>query len=859
MSKNIINKKIMGVFFLIAAHSISSANCIKPIYSGENLWKLVARIGECLDDGLQEIESKVDAIQCASTPCEHVITQADIPYYITSPGTYCLGESVTAVDENFLIAIVSNDVILDLSGYQINGGTQGGLSEGAAAGVIVFPGTSNITIKNGTISNCALVGVDVGGFFDGFPLQAPTSCITLEDLRVLDIITYFPDFSNFEQLDLVGSTLDSLSAVSGFDKVLECCLGEEVNRIRIPVGIFIDDANHVVINNCQVFRSLGDGYYLHHVQDACVKNSQAYNNGGNGFVFDNDDVSSITSCKAEQNGFNGFYEVACNGDNSYKKCIAKQNGVHGFRIIGSGKTVEECIANQNTLDGFFVVSPQNSTVDGSLDITFGTGGKVTTDLGGADNQARAMVLQNDGKIVVAGFAIVAGNYDFMIVRYNTDGSLDTTFNGTGIVTTDFGGTDDFAYAVAIQEDGKIVAAGHTSNGVIALARYNPDGSLDTSFNGTGKVTTSINGSDDEAFAVAIQQDGKIVAAGYSFNGSANLFAVVRYNTNGSLDTTFNPLGAMPGTVTTSFGGNDNEGLGMALQADGKIVVTGFSNPTGVSNYDFATARYNLDGSLDLSFNGTGKVLTDIGASDEGAHAIAIQKDGKIVIAGYTTSTSPTNQNGVVVRYTIDGILDTNFNGTGIVIENLPASSDQLNAVAIQKDGKIVAAGFSVLAGNTDFFLVRYTTAGTLDMASFNPMGVNPGTVTTDFGNDDTAYALAIQKDGKLVAAGNSFLGDEFDFALARYNIFKRPSAIQDSIAMENGRDGFNILDAYKMTLVNNVAAANACNGFISAAPETSALDVITKNVGDNNTCADYSNIDAEIVTASAGEWVNIEL
>ena len=168
---------------------------------------------------------------------------------------------------------------------------------------------------------------------------------------------------------------------------------------------------------------------------------------------------------------------------------------------------------------------------GSLDTTFNTTGKVTTAIGAINDSALAVAIQSDGKIVAAGYSYNGANYDFALVRYNTDGSLDTTFNTTGKVTTAIGASNDSAYVIAIQSDGKIVAAGYSDNGAnydFALVRYNTDGSLDTTFNTTGKVTTAIGASNDYAYAVAIQSDGKIVAAGYSYNGANDDFALVRY-------------------------------------------------------------------------------------------------------------------------------------------------------------------------------------------------------------------------------------------------------------------------------------------------------------------------------------------
>ena len=248
---------------------------------------------------------------------------------------------------------------------------------------------------------------------------------------------------------------------------------------------------------------------------------------------------------------------------------------------------------------------------GDLDTSFDSDGKVTTEVGSTDDFARSVAIQSDGKIVAAGFSSNGSDWDFALVRYNTDGSLDTSFDSDGKVTTAIGSGDDHAVSVAIQSDGKIVAAGYSngSNWDFALVRYNTDGSLDTNFDSDGKVTTAIGGGADYAVSVAIQSDGKIVAAGYS-NGSNFDFALVRYNTDGSLDTSFDS----DGKVTTDFGSGSDYGSSVTIQSDGKIVAAGGSS--NGSNRDFALVRYNTDGSLDTSFDSDGKVTTAIGSGTE---------------------------------------------------------------------------------------------------------------------------------------------------------------------------------------------------------------------------------------------------
>jgi len=419
---------------------------------------------------------------------------------------------------------------------------------------------------------------------------------------------------------------------------------------------------------------------------------------------------------------------------------------------------------------------------GDLDPTFGNGGIVITNRhnsnGNGNNlyAAHAMAIQPDGKIVVVGegFTSPSDSWDFAVVRYNPDGSLDNSFGG-GIVNTPVGNSQDIAHSVAIQTDGKIVVAGSTCSGVgtfgctgfsFAVVRYNPDGSLDTSFNGTGIVSTAAGNSDSGASDLAIQTDGKIVVAGISGNFHAGIsgngnFAIVRYNPNGSLDTSFNSSGK----AITPVGYASS----LAIQADGKIVVAG-SNGNGILDSSFVIVRYNPNGSLDTSFNGTGIVIT--GNSDGGASDLAIQTDGKIVVAGDSLAAAGNWRTAdfAIVRYKPDGSLDTSFGGTGKIIIPDSDSVDSARSVAIQPNGKIVVAGDSSNIGSdftvegSDFALVRLNPNGSLD-TSFN----DTGTVITSVGNAwDTASSVAIQTDGKIVVAGDTGPDDFKYFAVVRY-------------------------------------------------------------------------------------------
>jgi uncharacterized delta-60 repeat protein len=409
--------------------------------------------------------------------------------------------------------------------------------------------------------------------------------------------------------------------------------------------------------------------------------------------------------------------------------------------------------------------------NGSLDTSFGAGGKVVTAIGSSDDYASSIAIQSDGKIVVAGYLWNGSGYDFALSRYNPDGSLDTSFGMGGKVTTAIGLSNGYANSVEIQSDGKIVVAGFSRNGSdadFALVRYNVDGSLDTSFGIGGIVTTAIGSTSEVAHSLAIQSDGKIVAAGYSDNESDVDFALVRYNVDGSLDTSF----GVGGIVTTAVGSSFDEVYSVVIQSDGKIVAAGHS--WNGSDSDFALVRYNVDGSLDTTFGIGGKVTTAIGSSEDLVTSVVTQGDGKIVAAGI--SYDERYSDFALVRYNVDGSLDTTFGIDGIVTTVIGSESSYAYSIKIQGNGKIVAAGHSGSGGGRDVFaLARYNVDGSLDTS----FGID-GIVTTAIGSSsDYAYSVAIQSNGKIVAAGYSWNGSNDDFALARYNA---TSAAEDDAA-----------------------------------------------------------------------------
>lgn len=383
-----------------------------------------------------------------------------------------------------------------------------------------------------------------------------------------------------------------------------------------------------------------------------------------------------------------------------------------------------------------------------------------------------------------------------------DGTLDSTFGVNGLVTTNLGGDDDTAQAVAVQTDGKIVVAGYSNNGAfnnVAVARYNADGTLDSTFGTLGTLNFSIGAdptaSASSASSIAIQPDGKILIGGKSQQPGPNDsygsdFTLIRLNTDGTFDTSFgvNNNGiALADFTTGNFQVNDAI-LTIALQPDGKIVAGGLTG----ANFDIALARFNSTGTLDTSFGNGGKVVTPIGTQNEIINTLKIQSDGKIVAAGYTQASN--FNNCVVLRYNTDGSLDSGFGSGGKVITNVSfgnfINNDELYGLAIQTDGKIVAVGDSKDNSNSNFVVIRYNANGSLD-SSFGTGGVTQTPLGTAGGfYTGTAYSVALLPNGKIVASGVGDLGfNGFGFAVARYNT----SGNLDTTFGTNGILNFDIL------------------------------------------------------------------
>jgi uncharacterized delta-60 repeat protein len=393
-----------------------------------------------------------------------------------------------------------------------------------------------------------------------------------------------------------------------------------------------------------------------------------------------------------------------------------QDEAYSVAIQSDGKVIAAGISANGPIENIALVRYKTN---GSLDSTFDFDGKVTTPILDSIHFANALTLQPDGKILIAGVSnFGGGTKKFALLRYLTNGSLDTTFDNDGMVTSMIGLYFDVGTCIAVQTNGKILVGGFSFDGVknnFALLRFNSDGSLDTSFDMDGKVTTNMGGIDDYARAIAIQNDGKIVLVGNIENGTNTDIAIARYKTNGSLDSTFDS----DGKVITSIGNSFDIGYATSIQNDGKIVVAGLSENIPTSS--FAVVRYNTNGSLDTSFDGDGIVTTAIGNSTAWASAMAIQPDGKILAVGFAKVIISYQNDFALVRYNTNGSLDNSFDTDGIVTTNFSNHVDQGNSVALQTDGKVVVAGSSYDGNTTSFALSRYLAnpVGIIDIPNNN--------------------------------------------------------------------------------------------------------------------------------------------
>lgn len=459
-----------------------------------------------------------------------------------------------------------------------------------------------------------------------------------------------------------------------------------------------------------------------------------------------------------------------------------------------------------------LVSRALAAAPGQLDPTFGGGfGYVVTPIAQRAYPAR-IAIASDKKIVAVGSCFDGAGSVFCIARYNEDGALDLAFGANGKVIAPFpiGTGGDTASSVLVQPDGKVIVIGTcNSDGRIdfCVARYSANGTVDSGFGANGHVATSVGTGQPSTRQAALQSDGKIIVSGVCNNGALLVFCLVRFTEYGALDLTFGG----DGKVLTQFLGRDF-GSGVALQADGKILQSG-SCINGAARFDFCISRYNIDGSLDAGFGVNGKVLFSVGNEDDYGRVIAVQSDGKLVVAGSCTNGTGaylTDDDFCLVRLHTNGALDLSFGVNGKVITDIPNSDDLVRGIGLQGDGKIVIGGNCSQDSPDKFCLARYSPNGELDV-SFNSGRVVTLISTSSYGTD-----LALQPDGRILLFGNCALYGPTPtggFCLARYEAdpYKAKSCglnIDDNITLSASTDAILVV-RYLLGLRGDALTAGA--------------------------------------------------
>lgn len=393
---------------------------------------------------------------------------------------------------------------------------------------------------------------------------------------------------------------------------------------------------------------------------------------------------------------------------------------------------------------------------GSLDSTFAGTGAVA--LGSGSENGLGVVVQPDRNIVIAGSTGAGLQSNFLLARFQTDGVLNPAFGNQGVVNTDFYHQADEATAVALESDGNIVAVGNVqtaTNIQFGIARYLPSGALDISFGNLGRVSFGIGTSNSGATAVAIDQSGNLVIAGYAFSGTTQVFALARVLANGTVDNGF----GSSGLTITSVGSGNAYLTSVNIDGSGRILATGYAS-NGTAN-DMVSIRYTSSGAVDASYGSSGVSILDFGTgTDNRCYQSVLFPNGQMILAGSTTSNGITNP--ALVRINVDGTLDTTFGASGKVILSLGTNSD-IRGLSSGPNGPIYAAG--TLYGTTAESMVvsRLNWDGSLD----NTFATN-GTADIPLSSgSDIVYGLAEQANGKVLLVGTATITNGTYAGLAR--------------------------------------------------------------------------------------------
>ena len=381
---------------------------------------------------------------------------------------------------------------------------------------------------------------------------------------------------------------------------------------------------------------------------------------------------------------------------------------------------------------------------GDLDWTFGSPDGYVLFEGWNTDSYVGLALQSDGRIVVSTGILNGTDSNAGVLRYHADGTLDGGFGNSGLVTYDGGNGKDCGRSVVIDGDGKIVFTGYTRGADdydMLLMRLNPDGSPDESFGVNGIVLYDNGHRSDYGRGIALQQDGKILVTARSTGDDTSQALILRYESDGTADGSFGVNG-----VVVYEGAQGNDGFrDLAIQADGKIVVTGYARTT--VGFEFLTGRFNVDGTSDVSFGTGGFALFNGGHGNAGARGIGILSDGRIVVSG-------ANDNGndldvVVLMYTADGLPESGFGTDGVVIYDGGNGNDNGRKLVVQTGNRIVVTGNTWNGNNYDTLVLRYHADGTAD----TDFGNGGAAVISLGGGDGWGEAVAIQTDENIVVAG----------------------------------------------------------------------------------------------------------
>lgn len=395
--------------------------------------------------------------------------------------------------------------------------------------------------------------------------------------------------------------------------------------------------------------------------------------------------------------------------------------------------------------------------DGTPDPQFGNDGFVLVDYAGNTDRSHAVIVQSDGRIVVAGETQINNQSDFAILRLWPDGTPDSTFGINGWTVTDLGTQYEFPNCVALQDDGKIVAAGRRTDPIFsefAMVRYHPDGRVDSLFGNNGIVATSIR-DEDEATSIAIEPDGQIILAGYASVSASGDFALTRYNEDGTLDKFFGEGGKV---ITDIDGVNASDFIkAMVLLPDGKILVVGNANNSYFDGQaDVGMVRYDQNGILDPEFGVGGIKVTSFGALTN-SHGLAVQPDGKILFGGVSNAIME-DKRWLLARFHSNGTLDEGFGTAGFTTTKVPGNNDYATAVHIQSDSRVILTGMSGSSPDIDFAAARYIADFVLThtVNAISCSGSNDGSITVDASGGVAPYGYSI--DGVQFQAENTFTG-----------------------------------------------------------------------------------------------------